>query len=72
MQELGYLTKTPGNGKAIILNLTEAGKKVIPIIQKIRRNWWETRFSETGIQPDSPLISAIETVVDSIIDESLE
>jgi DNA-binding MarR family transcriptional regulator len=72
MQELGYLTKTPGNGKAIILNLTDAGQKVIPIIQKIRKNWWEARFSETGIQPDSPLVSAIETVVDSIVDESLE
>lgn len=72
MQKLGYLTKTAGSGKSMMLNLTDAGKKVIPVIQHIRRNWWETRFSETGISPDSPLVGAIETVVESIVSEGLE
>jgi len=72
MQALGYLTKTAGSGKSIILSLTAAGQQVIPTIQAIRKNWWEERFADTGIQPDSPLVSAIEKVVDSIVDESLE
>lgn len=72
MQNLGYLTKTAGVGKSIILNLTDNGQKIVPVIQNIRKQWWETRFSETGIKPDSPLISAIEKVVDSIVSESLE
>jgi DNA-binding MarR family transcriptional regulator len=72
MQNLGYLTKTAGVGKSIILNLTDTGQKIVPVIQNIRKQWWETRFSETGIKPDSPLISAIEKVVDSIVSESLE
>ncbi|EEI24738.1 MarR family winged helix-turn-helix transcriptional regulator [Lentilactobacillus hilgardii] len=72
MQNLGYLTKTAGVGKSIILNLTDTGQKIVPVIQNIRKQWWETRFSETGIKPDSPLISAIEKVVNSIVSESLE
>lgn len=72
MQQLGYLTKTAGTGKSIILNLTDSGEKVIPVIQSIRSKWWEDRFADTGIQPDSPLVAGIEKVVDSIVDESLE
>ncbi len=72
MQELGFITKTAGNGKSILLNLTPTGKKIVPIVQDIRKSWWESRFSETGIRPDSPLVAAIEQVVDSITDGSLE
>ncbi|MFD1125048.1 MarR family winged helix-turn-helix transcriptional regulator [Lentilactobacillus raoultii] len=72
MQDLGYLTKSAGIGKSIILHLTDDGQKIVPVIQSIRKNWWENRFSETGIKPDSPLIPAIEKVVESIVSESLE
>ncbi|TLQ18628.1 MarR family transcriptional regulator [Lentilactobacillus parafarraginis] len=72
MESLGYLTKTAGTGKSIILTLTSTGKKIVPVISNIRKQWWENRFAETGIKPDSPLISAIQTVVDSIVTESLE
>lgn len=72
MQDLGYLTKTAGDRKSKMLSLTDSGKKVIPIIQNIRRQWWEDRFAETGIKSDSPLVSGIQKVVETIVDESSE
>ena len=72
MVQLDYLTKTSGTGKAINLNLTGTGKKIVPIINDIRKQWWQSRFSETGISPDSPLVAAIEKVVKVITSDAKE
>ncbi|MQS89590.1 MarR family winged helix-turn-helix transcriptional regulator [Companilactobacillus mishanensis] len=68
MEKLGYLAKNKGVGKAKILSLTDEGDKVVDKIQKIRIKWWDDKFATTGISATSPLVNAIETVVDSIVD----
>ncbi|WP_125567491.1 MarR family winged helix-turn-helix transcriptional regulator [Companilactobacillus insicii] len=68
MQKLDYLSKIDGAGKVKNLLLTETGHKVVDKIQQIRIDWWAERFADTGISADSPLVSAIETVVDGITD----
>ncbi|WP_334329694.1 MarR family winged helix-turn-helix transcriptional regulator [Companilactobacillus sp. HBUAS59699] len=72
MQKLDYLSKVDGAGKTKNLLLTETGHKVVDKIQHIRIDWWEARFSETGISADSPLVNAIETVVAGITDSGEE
>lgn len=72
MQKLDYLSKVDGAGKTKNLLLTETGREVVDKIQHIRINWWEDRFSDTGISADSPLVSAIESVVDDITDSGDE
>lgn len=70
MTKLDYLTKKAGSGKTKVLQLTDLGKKVVDTIQKIRIDWWNQKFSETGLSPESPLVSSIEKVVDMIVDKS--
>ncbi|MGP4117743.1 MarR family winged helix-turn-helix transcriptional regulator [Levilactobacillus zymae] len=67
MEKLGYLSKENGTGKTKLLNLTAQGHTVVRTIQQIRIGWWETKFADTGINPDSPLVSSIETVVGTIV-----
>ncbi|AKP68417.1 transcriptional regulator [Companilactobacillus ginsenosidimutans] len=69
MEKLDYLTKQNGVGKTKVLQLTQLGSQVVEKIQKIRTDWWENKFSETGLNSDSPLVSAIETVVESFTAE---
>lgn len=66
MQKMDYLRKVDGAGKTKNLLLTDIGRDVVEKIQHIRINWWEDRFSDTGISADSPLIDSIEKVVDGI------
>ncbi|KRK64660.1 regulatory protein MarR [Companilactobacillus tucceti DSM 20183] len=68
MKKLNYLSKVDGAGKTKILKLTDTGKKVVKKVQQIRIDWWEDRFAETGIKADSPLVEAIESVVDGIVE----
>ncbi|WP_125713569.1 MarR family winged helix-turn-helix transcriptional regulator [Companilactobacillus kedongensis] len=68
MQKLDYLSKSDGVGKTKILKLTDTGKKIVEKVQQIRIDWWEKRFADTGIKADSPLVAAIESVVDGIVD----
>lgn len=67
MEKLGYLSKENGTGKTKLLSLTAQGHTVVHTIQQIRIGWWETKFADTGINPDSPLVSSIETVVGTIV-----
>lgn len=68
MEKLDYLSKHNGVGKTKVLALTETGRSVVNSIQKIRTDWWENKFSDTGLDANSPLVSAIETVVDTIVE----
>lgn len=68
MKKLNYLSKVDGAGKTKILKLTDTGKKVVKKVQQIRIDWWEDRFAETGIKADSPLVEAIESVIDGIVE----
>lgn len=69
LQNLTYLTKTAGTGKAQLLSLTAMGETVVEQVQTIRRSWWQARFDETGIDAHSPLIPAIEAAVASIVEK---
>ncbi|WP_300561373.1 MarR family transcriptional regulator [Companilactobacillus sp.] len=68
MEKLGYLSKHNGVGKTKVLLLTELGQKVVDEVQSIRTKWWQQKFSETGLNSDSPLLKTIETVVDTIVE----
>ena len=69
LQNLTYLTKTAGAGKAQLLSLTATGETVVDQVQTIRRSWWQARFDETAIDAYSPLIPAIEAAVASIVEK---
>lgn len=68
MEKLGYLSKHNGVGKTKVLLLTELGQKVVDEVQSIRTKWWQQKFSETGLNSDSPLLKTIETVVETIVE----
>ncbi len=67
MEQIGLLTRAAGHGKALTLQTTDSGEKLIPTVQKVRSNWWENRLKESGITVDSPLFSAIDQVVGKIV-----
>ncbi len=69
MQELGYLSKKPGIGNSYILNLTEKGRSIIPKIQKIRSDWSEKLLRQNNLSPQSPMFSAIDKIVDMIVNK---
>lgn len=66
MQKNDYLVKVHGTGKAFLLSVTDKGKQIIPVAQKIRSNWWKKLLKETNLNENSPLISTIEKIVYNI------
>ncbi|PWF99815.1 MarR family winged helix-turn-helix transcriptional regulator [Levilactobacillus bambusae] len=71
LRDLGYVNKQPGKGKSVTLTLTDAGSAVVPQVSQIRESWWNDRFAQTGITPDSPLVAGIQRVVNSITDQPI-
>ncbi|QMU07851.1 MarR family winged helix-turn-helix transcriptional regulator [Levilactobacillus suantsaii] len=69
MAGLDYLTKTAGTGKSKLLTLTATGMTAVQTIQQIRIAWWEEKFAATGITATSPLVPAIEAVVEHVVAE---
>ena len=67
MEKLSYLYKHDGVGKSKILKLTPLGQGIVEQIQRIRTDWWNEKFADTGLNTDSPLVSSIQNLVDSIV-----
>lgn len=63
---------TPQPGKALEVQLTTTGRKILTQVQTIRRQWWSDRFTQNGIQADAPLIASIEKVVANIVHDDNE
>lgn len=67
MEKLAYLSKANGPKKTKLLTLTPKGQAVVKTIQQIRIGWWTSKFEATGLNVDSPLVPAIETVVGAVV-----
>lgn len=66
MQKLDYINKKSSTGRMVELFLGNQGQSVAPTIRTIRKQWWEEKFSTTGVNENSQLVDGIEKVVKTI------
>ncbi|WP_439425773.1 MarR family winged helix-turn-helix transcriptional regulator [Oenococcus alcoholitolerans] len=69
LQKLGLIEKVPGKGRSLEIELTSAGKKMVNIVQKIRSDWVEKLFADSGIDHNSPILRAVSDLVEFLINK---
>lgn len=66
MTQLDYVDKKAGTGRTVLLSTGKQGQKIAPEIRELRKQWWEDKFANTGVNEDSYLVEGIQSVVNTI------